>query len=400
MNQLAFAGGVSGSRTRPRATPSDQWAERKPGTVWRLGRRYPAAPENPWQQARRVEREAEQFEEWGNREFSIELQSPARLLHQADVEHYLDAKNRALDKLLDFDLVASESSAFPIEADISSEDMARLSQLYLAARSSVAAAERPGEAKVRYDQQFSGEVARAMRDGLLRRNRNADLSRAILYWSRSRHETRPSYDLFIRFATSPPVLRQTIESDKQYKLYTKAFTLIGLHDSPTLGTTPMTELVGLELAITKIRAAMSRTSPGDRRPLLAVRLFRRVPGEQPPLILHRRLSWVRSTHVTIRFAILSLMRKELSLPFYERPPKRTPEEQQQLLDACENFIGGRSKEPQLANFYRERSRRAILERNSPAVSEEYKEFLRKNGPLCTDEEWKQGLAARADKASS
>ena len=85
---------------------------------------------------------------------------------------------------------------------------------------------------------------------------------------------------------------------------------------------------------------------------------------------------------------------------YRRPlythPLMSAEERALQRESIRNFIGGRSPNPVVARYYRERSRLALLA--SDNVSESRKQELRAAGPLCSPEDEAEVLANRAKKA--
>ena len=78
-----------------------------------------------------------------------------------------------------------------------------------------------------------------------------------------------------------------------------------------------------------------------------------------------------------------------------RPNYGHPQRAQQR-EAVRCLIGGRSPNPVVARYYRERSRLALLA--SDDVSEDRKQELRAAGPLCTPEDEAEVLANRAKKS--
>ena len=80
-------------------------------------------------------------------------------------------------------------------------------------------------------------------------------------------------------------------------------------------------------------------------------------------------------------------------PLYTRP-WMSAEEQELQRESIRNFLGGRSPNPMVARYYRERSRQALLA--SDEVGAEYKQELRAAGPLCTPEDEAEVLAHRAE----
>ena len=66
-------------------------------------------------------------------------------------------------------------------------------------------------------------------------------------------------------------------------------------------------------------------------------------------------------------------------------------------EACENFLGSKSPNPDVSAFHRERARLALL--NSHDISEEYRQRLRDKGPHCTPEQWHKVSARYAERAA-
>ena len=106
---------------------------------------------------------------------------------------------------------------------------------------------------------------------------------------------------------------------------------------------------------------------------IKMRLIRNVYGEPSPLIMHPRLGLIRSAHMTIRFAVQSVLRRPRTLPAYWRTHK-TREQRQAIVEACEIFVGARGSEPAEALKYRMQAIEELLAH--PAVSEEEKKELR------------------------
>ena len=103
-----------------------------------------------------------------------------------------------------------------------------------------------------------------------------------------------------------------------------------------------------------------------------MRLIRNVYGEPASLIMRPRLRLARTLHLKLRFAIQSLFGREPSLPRYWRS-EMSPEQQQQVREACREFIGGHSSDPVIAHDHKKRSRDALMD--SPTCPEELKKQL-------------------------
>ena len=78
-------------------------------------------------------------------------------------------------------------------------------------------------------------------------------------------------------------------------------------------------------------------------------------------------------------------------------PEMSAEERALQRESIRNFLGGRSPNPVVARYYRERSRQALLA--SENVSEARKQELRSAGPLCTPEDEAAVMARRAGPAT-
>ena len=125
------------------------------------------------------------------------------------------------------------------------------------------------------------------------------------------------------------------------------------------------------------------------------RLIRNIYGEQPPLIMHRRLYWLVKIDRKARAVWAFVTRTPYKWPLYTHP-QMSAEELALEREAVRNYIGGRSPNPVVARYYRERSRQALLA--SDNVSENRKQELRAAGPLCSPEDEAEVLANRAKKS--
>ena len=78
--------------------------------------------------------------------------------------------------------------------------------------------------------------------------------------------------------------------------------------------------------------------------MIAMRLIENVHGEPAPLIMHPRLRLLRLAHLKVRRARCKITGRSYSLPSYWRSEK-TPEQREQILRACENFMGAHGPDP-------------------------------------------------------
>ena len=125
------------------------------------------------------------------------------------------------------------------------------------------------------------------------------------------------------------------------------------------------------------------------------RLIRNIAGEPRPLIMHRRLRWLVEINSVIRCAWAMLARTPYRRQMYTRP--QMPEEERSLQrESIRNFLGGRSPNPVVARYYRERSRQALLA--SDDVGAQRKQELQAAGPLCIPEDEAAVMARRAEVA--
>ena len=125
------------------------------------------------------------------------------------------------------------------------------------------------------------------------------------------------------------------------------------------------------------------------------RLIRNIQGEPRPLIMHPRLYWLVKLDWKARAMWALVTRTRYRHPRYARPLMSAAERAQQR-ESIRNFVGGRSPNPVVARYYRERSRLALLA--SDNVSESRKQELRAAGPLCSPEDEAEVLANRAKKS--
>ena len=125
------------------------------------------------------------------------------------------------------------------------------------------------------------------------------------------------------------------------------------------------------------------------------RLIRNIHGEPRPLIMHPRLRWLVKLDSKGRALWALVTRTRYKGPRYMRP-LMSAEERAQQREAVRCLIGGRSPNPVVARYYRERSRLALLA--SDNVSESRKQEMRAAGPLCSPEDEAEVLANRAKKA--
>ena len=125
------------------------------------------------------------------------------------------------------------------------------------------------------------------------------------------------------------------------------------------------------------------------------RLIRNIQGEPRPLIMHPRLYWLIKLDWKVRALWAFVTRTRYKAPRYTHP-MMSAEEIALERESVRNFIGGRSPNPVVARYYRERSRLALLA--SDNVSESRKQELRAAGPLCSSEDESEVLANRAKKS--
>ena len=90
-----------------------------------------------------------------------------------------------------------------------------------------------------------------------------------------------------------------------------------------------------------------------------MRLIRNISGEPKPLIMHPRLRRVRAFDRAVRHRFHRIIGTDYRSPRYERS-RLTPEQDADLTEACRNFLGSRSPNPQVAAFYEKRARQALL----------------------------------------
>ena len=127
------------------------------------------------------------------------------------------------------------------------------------------------------------------------------------------------------------------------------------------------------------------------------RLIRDIHGEPRPLIMHPRLRWLVKMDRRARSLWAFVTRTPYKWPLYTRP-LMSAEERALRRESIRNFIGGRSPNPVVARYYRERSRLALLA--SDDVSEARKQELRAAGPLCSPEDEAEVLANRAKNSQA
>ena len=112
-------------------------------------------------------------------------------------------------------------------------------------------------------------------------------------------------------------------------------------------------------------------------------LIRNIQGKPRPLIMHRRLQWLRAVDEYVRYRV----RRALGLA-YRRPryltPQRTPEQERRRLLTVEAFVGRHSPDPRLVRYYDERAR--LLRLANPAVADEAKRHLAAEDPRCSPED--------------
>ena len=90
-------------------------------------------------------------------------------------------------------------------------------------------------------------------------------------------------------------------------------------------------------------------------------LIRNIQGKPKPLIMHQRLAHVRTFDRAVRFWYYTFTFRYYKSPKYERA-RQTPEQQAELREACRNFLGSRSPNPEVAQRYQERARQSLLQK--------------------------------------
>lgn len=113
------------------------------------------------------------------------------------------------------------------------------------------------------------------------------------------------------------------------------------------------------------------------------RLIRNIEGEQPPLIMHRRLSWLRALDTRLRYRVCRSLRLQFRGPQYMLAVG-TPEQESRTLLAIEAFVGMRCPDPRVARYFNERRRWVQI--TDPATSDEVKRTLVAEGPRCAPED--------------
>lgn len=89
------------------------------------------------------------------------------------------------------------------------------------------------------------------------------------------------------------------------------------------------------------------------------RLIRNIHGEPRPLIMHPRLRWLVKIDRRARSLWAFVTRTRYRWPLYTRP-LMSAEERALRRESIRNLIRGRSPNPVVARYYRERSRLALL----------------------------------------
>ena len=110
------------------------------------------------------------------------------------------------------------------------------------------------------------------------------------------------------------------------------------------------------------------------------RIIRNIEGERPPLIMERRLSWLRDLDISLRFRVYRALRLRYRRPRYMRAVG-TPEQEARTFLAIEAFVGIRSPDPRVARYFRERQRWVLI--TEPSITDERKRTLIAEGPRCT-----------------
>ena len=112
-------------------------------------------------------------------------------------------------------------------------------------------------------------------------------------------------------------------------------------------------------------------------------LIRNIQGKPRPLIMHRRLFWLRSLDRRVRYRVCRMLGLQFHRPRY-MTQRRTPEQRTWMLLAVEAFVGAHSPDPRLVRYYEERRRLMRLAR--PDVSDDVKRQLVAEGPRCSPED--------------
>ena len=89
------------------------------------------------------------------------------------------------------------------------------------------------------------------------------------------------------------------------------------------------------------------------------RLIRNIEGEPRPLVLHRRLHRLRVIDQHVRHRVCAMLGLKYRWPRYVYA-ERTPEQEADLILACESFLGVRSPDPRVARYYFEIGRWILL----------------------------------------
>ena len=119
------------------------------------------------------------------------------------------------------------------------------------------------------------------------------------------------------------------------------------------------------------------------------RLIRNIEGEPPPLIRHRRLSWLRTADCTVRHRVCLALRIPFRGPRY-LVAQRTPEQRARTRLAIEAYVGMRSPDPRLVRYFKERCR--LMELTDPTVADDAKRLLVAEGPGCSGEDEARALS--------
>ena len=113
------------------------------------------------------------------------------------------------------------------------------------------------------------------------------------------------------------------------------------------------------------------------------RIIRNIEGERPPMIMDRRLLWLCSLDVRLRFRVYKALGMRVRRPRY-MTPRRTPEQQARTYLAIESYVGMRSPDPRVARYFNERRR--WIQLTKPGTSEDDKRVLVAEGPRCAPED--------------
>ena len=118
-------------------------------------------------------------------------------------------------------------------------------------------------------------------------------------------------------------------------------------------------------------------------------LIRNIEGEPRPLIMHRRLSWLRTVDSVVRRRVCLALGIPRRGPRYLRT-RRTPEQRARTRLAIEAYLGMRSPDPRLARHYRERCR--LMELADSTVADDTKRLLVAEGPRCSRDDEAHALS--------